>query len=101
MNTPHSDKVALLGNPNCGKTTLFNQVTGLNKKTGNWTGVTVDSQYCKVSFENKNYDLIDLPGTYALSVEGVGQDELHVQDFLKTSPPGKIYLISFNFPCKS
>lgn len=61
--------VALMGNPNCGKTTLFNQLTGLRKKTGNWSGVTVDSQYCAVNFNDLAYDLVDLPGIYALSIE--------------------------------
>ena len=78
--------VALIGNPNCGKTTLFNQLTGLNKKTGNWSGVTVDSSYCAVNFNELDYNLVDLPGIYGLSIESQGQDESHVKTFLQENP---------------
>lgn len=59
-------KVALAGNPNCGKTTLFNAVTGSRQHVGNWPGVTVDKKEgtCK---KNKDIHIIDLPGTYSLS----------------------------------
>ena len=90
MTTSNKPLVVLIGNPNCGKTTLFNQLTGLRKKTGNWSGVTVDSQYCAVNFEDFDYDLVDLPGLYALSIESQGQDESHVQDFLGTQKPDVI-----------
>jgi len=83
-------QVALIGNPNCGKTTLFNQITGLNQKTGNWPGVTVNSQYCAVNFDKLDYHLIDLPGIYALSIESSGQDESHVQEFLLNNKPDLI-----------
>ncbi len=82
--------VALVGNPNCGKTTLFNQLTGLNKKTGNWSGVTVDSSYCSINFNELDYNLVDLPGIYGLSVESQGQDESHVHDFLAQQKPDLI-----------
>ncbi len=82
--------VALIGNPNCGKTTLFNQLTGLSKKTGNWSGVTVDSSYCSVNFNELDYNLVDLPGIYGLSVESQGQDESHVHDFLAQQNPDLI-----------
>lgn len=79
--------VALIGNPNCGKTTLFNQLTGLSKTTGNWSGVTVDSQYCAVNYNELEYNLVDLPGLYGLSIDSQGQDESHVKDFLENNPP--------------
>jgi ferrous iron transport protein B len=82
--------VALIGNPNCGKTTLFNQLTGLSKKTGNWSGVTVDSQYCAINYNELEYNLVDLPGIYALSIESQGQDESHVHDFLQNQKPDVI-----------
>ena len=82
--------VALIGNPNCGKTTLFNQLTGLNKKTGNWSGVTVDSSYCSVNFNDLDYNLVDLPGIYGLSIKSQGQDESHVHDFLAQQNPDLI-----------
>ena len=60
-------KIALAGNPNCGKTTLFNALTGSNQFVGNWPGVTVE----KVEGAIKDHDLIirlvDLPGTYSLT----------------------------------
>jgi ferrous iron transport protein B len=87
MKSTHKPLVALIGNPNCGKTTLFNQLTGLNKKTGNWSGVTVDSQYCAVNYNDLEYNLVDLPGIYGLSIEGQGQDESHVQEFLQNQKP--------------
>jgi ferrous iron transport protein B len=90
MTAANKPLVVLIGNPNCGKTTLFNQLTGLRKKTGNWSGVTVDSQYCAVNFEDLNYDLVDLPGLYALSIESQGEDESHVQEFLATQNPDVI-----------
>lgn len=88
--TKDKPQVVLLGNPNCGKTTLFNQITGLNKKTGNWTGVTVDSQYCAVNFDQLDYHLVDLPGIYGLSIESSGQDESHVKEFLEKQKPDLI-----------
>ena len=60
-------KVALVGNPNCGKTSLFNILTGLNQKTGNYSGVTVDKKSGRGRFNNKEaFSVIDLPGTYSL-----------------------------------
>lgn len=87
MNTSDKPLVALIGNPNCGKTTLFNQLTGLTKKTGNWSGVTVHSQYCAVNYNELEYNLVDLPGIYGLSIESQGQDESHVKEFLETNKP--------------
>ncbi len=85
MTQTNKPLVALIGNPNCGKTTLFNQLTGLNKKTGNWSGVTVDSSYCAVNFNQLDYNLVDLPGIYGLSIESQGQDESHVKEFLQNN----------------
>ncbi|MBQ9233913.1 MAG: ferrous iron transport protein B, partial [Lachnospiraceae bacterium] len=61
-----SIKIALAGNPNCGKTTLFNALTGANQYVGNWPGVTVEKKEGKVK-ENKDVVLQDLPGIYSLS----------------------------------
>lgn len=58
--------IALAGNPNVGKSTVFNALTGLKQHTGNWTGKTVSNASGKVSYKDKNYILYDLPGTYSL-----------------------------------
>ncbi|MCE7053832.1 ferrous iron transport protein B [Algoriphagus sp. AGSA1] len=59
-------KVAIIGNPNVGKSTIFNQLTGLSQKIGNYPGVTVDKKTGWMNFRGGNYEIIDLPGTYSL-----------------------------------
>ncbi len=58
--------IALAGNPNVGKSTIFNALTGLNQHTGNWTGKTVSNAVGKYTYKDKTYELVDLPGTYSL-----------------------------------
>jgi ferrous iron transport protein B len=74
-------KILLVGNPNCGKTTLFNLLTSGNEQTGNYSGVTVDEKkgYCYI--DNYTFEIYDLPGTY--SVEGFTSDEKITANFLK------------------
>ena len=62
-----SYKIALAGNPNVGKSTIFNTLTGLRRHTGNWSGKTVDSAVAKVSGEGRDYYFADIPGTYSLA----------------------------------
>lgn len=59
-------KVALIGNPNCGKSTLFNLLTGLSQKTGNFSGVTVDKKTGTLRAQDEHIQIMDLPGTYSL-----------------------------------
>lgn len=59
--------VGFIGNPNCGKTTLFNAFTGANLKVANWPGVTVEKKEGKTVYEGQEFKLIDLPGTYSLT----------------------------------
>ncbi len=61
---PHT--VALVGNPNCGKSSIFNQLTGLQQKVGNFPGVTVDKKVGQIQVEQETIQLLDLPGTYSL-----------------------------------
>lgn len=59
--------VGFIGNPNCGKTTLFNAFTGANLKVANWPGVTVEKKEGKAMYKNQEFKLIDLPGIYSLT----------------------------------
>jgi len=81
----HVIRVALVGNPNCGKTSLFNIASGSHEHVGNYSGVTVDAKEGK--FEHKGYQitLVDLPGTYSLSA--YSPEELYVRKNLLDSMP--------------
>ncbi|WP_164095924.1 FeoB small GTPase domain-containing protein, partial [Serratia marcescens] len=59
--------VGLIGNPNAGKTTLFNQLTGAHQRTGNWAGVTVERKEGRFFTPEHQVKLVDLPGTYSLT----------------------------------
>ncbi|MCL5271881.1 MAG: 50S ribosome-binding GTPase, partial [Gammaproteobacteria bacterium] len=69
--------VLLVGNPNCGKTTLFNALTGDNQRVGNWPGVTVEKKTGEFSLGNYSIEVTDLPGVYSLiaNAQGMSQDE--------------------------
>ena len=81
----HNIRVALVGNPNCGKTSLFNIASGSHEHVGNYSGVTVDAK--EGHFEHKGYKitLVDLPGTYSLSA--YSPEELYVRKNLLESTP--------------
>lgn len=71
--------VALVGNPNCGKTTLFNILTGSSQRVGNWSGVTVERKTGLCIVANQQLDIVDLPGTYTLTrFEGEGPEDEHI-----------------------
>lgn len=63
----HEKTVGFIGNPNCGKTTLFNAFTGANLKVANWPGVTVEKVEGTMRYRDETYKLVDLPGTYSLT----------------------------------
>ncbi len=69
--------VALVGNPNCGKTSLFNFVSGAHERVGNYSGVTVDAKEGYAKFEGYEFNIVDLPGTYSLSA--YSPEELYVR----------------------
>ncbi|HZK20704.1 MAG TPA: ferrous iron transport protein B [Oscillospiraceae bacterium] len=73
-------KIALVGNPNSGKTTLFNTLTGANQHVGNWPGVTVEKKEGKLKHQNTEYDVIDLPGIYSLGA--FSEDEIVAMDYV-------------------
>lgn len=76
-------KIALIGNPNTGKTSVFNRLTGLNQHVGNFPGVTVDKKIGKLKSENGSIEIIDLPGTY--SIYPHSNDEKVVFDVLNNA----------------
>ena len=78
-------KIALVGNPNCGKTTLFNFVSGLNERVGNYSGVTVESKKGKYRLDDYKFDIFDLPGTYSISA--YSPEELYVRKFIYGETP--------------
>jgi ferrous iron transport protein B len=81
--------VAIAGNPNCGKTVIFNALTGSRQKIGNWSGVTVEKKSGTLSVNTQHYEIIDLPGTYSLSVvsDNSGIDECIACDYLISQRP--------------
>ena len=76
--------IGVVGNPNCGKTTLFNALTGAKQRVGNWPGVTVERKTGRYVFEDAVFELVDLPGTYSLDVaeENVSIDERIARDYV-------------------
>ena len=68
-------KIALIGNPNTGKTSVFNQLTGLNQQVGNYPGITVEKKIgkCKLA-PNIKADILDLPGTYSLNASSIDEN---------------------------
>ena len=77
--------VALVGNPNCGKTSLFNYASGAHARVGNYSGVTVDATEARASFFGYDFNLVDLPGTYSLSC--YSPEELYVRQHLTEKMP--------------
>ncbi len=80
--------VALVGNPNCGKTSLFNFVSGAHERVGNYSGVTVDAKEGHASFEGYEFNIVDLPGTYSLSA--YSPEELYVRKQIIEQTPDVI-----------
>lgn len=77
--------IAIAGNPNCGKTTLFNGLTGGKQSVGNWPGVTVEKKEGKLKIDNRNITIVDLPGVYSLSA--YSEDEEAARNYLLSGEP--------------
>lgn len=84
----HTINVALIGNPNCGKTSLFNVASGAKEHVGNYSGVTVDSKTGTFVHGGYTFNIVDLPGTYSLSA--YSPEERYVRTYLKDNNPDVI-----------
>jgi len=84
--------IALAGNPNTGKSTVFNSLTGLRQHTGNWPGKTVVNAMGGFNYKNENYILVDLPGTYSLFASSV--EEVVARDFICFGNPEAVIVVA-------
>lgn len=80
--------IALVGNPNCGKTSLFNMVSGAHEHVGNYAGVTIGAKEGTMKYKGYQFNVVDLPGTYSLSA--YSPEELYVMRYLKEETPDVI-----------
>lgn len=79
---------ALMGNPNCGKTTIFNQITGMHQHVGNWPGKTVEKKVGYCNYQGFELEIVDLPGTYSLTA--FSMEEVISRDFILDEQPDAI-----------
>lgn len=77
--------IALVGNPNSGKTTIFNSISGLSERVGNYSGVTVDAKKATIKYNGYRFNIIDLPGTY--SITAYSPEELFVREYILEQQP--------------
>ena len=83
--------IALAGQPNVGKSTVFNLLTGLNQHVGNWTGKTVEQKTGFFSYHDTQYSIVDLPGTYSLSANS--EEELIARDYILREQPDLVVAV--------
>jgi ferrous iron transport protein B len=83
--------IALAGQPNVGKSTVFNQLTGLNQHVGNWSGKTIEKKMGKFVFKNREFTLVDLPGTYSLTANS--EEERIARDFILQEHPDLVVVV--------
>src|SRR5437763_12871570 len=87
MLAPRTATVALVGNPNTGKTSLFNALAGMNQRVGNYPGVTVETKKGKFRYDGLIFEVIDLPGTYSLAPRS--PDEMVAVEVILGQLPGE------------
>jgi ferrous iron transport protein B len=93
LRTQKDDKIiALAGNPNVGKSTVFNHLTGLRQHTGNWSGKTVTTASGKYTYQNQSFIMVDIPGTYSLMANSV--EEEVARDFICFGNPDATIVVT-------
>ncbi|MCD6483770.1 MAG: 50S ribosome-binding GTPase, partial [Candidatus Odinarchaeota archaeon] len=85
-------RVALAGNPNVGKSTLFNALTGAHQHIGNWPGKTVELAFGNITYRDYEIEFIDLPGTYSLS--GFSDEEVVAREFIIKEKPDVVVVVT-------
>ena len=86
--TPQRPTIAIVGNPNCGKSTLFNGLTGNDQRVGNWPGVTVERKEGHLALGDEVVTVVDLPGIYA--IHAASEDERVARDYILSGEPGLV-----------
>ncbi len=89
--SPKDKIIALAGNPNVGKSTVFNALTGLRQHTGNWCGKTIETAMGSCTFNGTNYIFVDIPGTYSLKAHSA--EEEVARDFILSNTPDAVLII--------
>lgn len=92
MNADHEIVLALLGQPNSGKSTLFNQLTGMKQHVGNWPGKTVEKKEGRFVYDGQAYRIVDLPGSYSLSANS--DEEIITRDYIACAEADLVILMA-------
>lgn len=89
--SPYDKVIAIAGNPNVGKSTLFNNLTGMNQHTGNWPGKTVSNAQGRCDTDKHSYIFVDIPGTYSLMAHSA--EEEIARNFICFSEPDAVVVV--------